>query len=245
MLGIIQQKTANLMKAAHQNFNKLEFKKTNRLAMLLNRHFALAQWKLYIIGVTLLLACPIFGLGTKALAADQPVMNSSNTNCNSKNFGTINKSSGVSRHPSLLYVQSAQELSVGEKRVIDEVCPQAKFFSTQILVTPGASYRISSEGKWKDGQMRGVGPEGWWFPPFHPFNRIPFRKMFILSGSVGASLKHAFVIGRDRTWTAPATLKQDRVLMLFPNDWDSKYDNNRSLGPLEGGPLRVTITRIS
>ena len=211
----------------------------------MNQNSALAQWKLHLIGVTLLLLCPIIGFGTKALAAEDPASISSAINCNSKNLHAANEPGGGSSQPSLIYVESARELSVGERREIDEICPQAKFFSTQILLTPGATYKITSEGKWKDGQMKGVGPEGWWFLPFHPFNRIPFRRMFILSGSVGASLKHAFIIGRDKTWTAPATLRRDRVLMLFPNDWDSKYGNNRSLGPLEGGPLRVTITRIS
>ena len=211
----------------------------------MNQNSALAQWKLHLIGVTLLLLCPIIGFGTKALAVEDPVTISSAISCNSKSLGAANRPGGGSSQPSLHYIESARELSVGERRVIDEICPQAKFFSTQILLTPGATYKITSEGKWKDGQMKGVGPEGWWFLPFHPFNRIPFRRMFILSGSVGASLKHAFIIGRDKTWTAPATLRRDRVLMLFPNDWDSKYGNNRSLGPLEGGPLRVTITRIS
>jgi len=233
------------MKAANQRLIKIVLKKTSRPEDLMNQNGALAQWKLHLIRVTLLLLCPIICLGTKTLAAEDPAIISSAINCNSRDLGAANKSGGGGSQPSLLYVESARELSIGESRVIDEVCPQAKFFSTQILLTPGASYKIASEGKWKDGQMKGVGPEGWWFLPFHPFNRIPFRRMFILSGSVGASLKHAFIIGRDKTWTAPATLKQDRVLMLFPNDWDSKYGNNRSLGPLEGGPLRVKVTRIS
>ena len=211
----------------------------------MNQKSALVQWKLHLISGTLLLLCPIFGLETRALAVEDPAIIASAIGCNSKNFGAAYKSGGGSSQVSPLHLDSARELSVGESRVIDEVCPQAKFFSTQILLTPGATYKITSDGKWKDGQMKPVGPEGWWFLPFHPFNRIPFRKMFILSGSVGASLKHAFIIGRDKTWTAPATLNHDRVLMLFPNDWDSKYGNNRSLSPREGGPLRVTVTRIS
>ena len=224
---------------------KIVLMKTRRPRDLMNQNSVLAQWKLHLIRGALLLLCPIIGFGTKALAAEDPASISSAINCNSKNLHAANEPGGGSSQPSLIYVESARELSVGERRVIDEVCPQAKFFSTQILLTPGATYKITSEGKWKDGQMKDVGPEGWWFLPFHPFNRIPFRRMFILSGSVGASLKHAFIIGCDKTWTAPATLRRDRVLMLFPNDWDSKYGNNRSLGPLEGGPLRVTITRIS
>jgi hypothetical protein len=224
---------------------KIAPKQARRPEDLMNQKSVLVQYKLHLISGTLLLFCPIIGFETRALAAEDPVIISSAINCNSKKLGAANKSGGGSSQPSLLYVESAQELSVGERRVIDEVCPQAKFFSTQILLTPGATYKITSEGKWKDGQMKPVGPEGWWFLPLHPFNRIPFRNMFILSGSVGASLKHAFIIGRDNTWTAPATLRRDRVLMLFPNDWDSKYGNNRSLSPLEGGPLRVTVTRIS
>jgi hypothetical protein len=71
--------------------------------------------------------------------------------------------------------------------------------------------------------------------------------MFVLSGSVGPTLEHAFVIGRKNTWTAPMVLPEGlgAELQLFPNDWDSKYDNNRSLSPAQGGPMRVTILRKS
>lgn len=141
---------------------------------------------------------------------------------------------------------AARELGVGEWLIIGEVCPREKFFPTSILVSPGATYVISAVGRWKDLWIT-AGPEGWWFPPFHPFNRIPWRRMFVLSGSVGPSLEHAFVIGRQTTWTAPMALPggMRAELQLFPNDWESKYDNNRSLSPAQGGPMRVTILRKS
>jgi hypothetical protein len=141
---------------------------------------------------------------------------------------------------------AARELEVGEWRIIGEVCPREKFFPTSVLLTPGATYEISAVGRWKDQWIR-TGPEGWWFPPFHPFNRIPWHRMFVLSGSVGPTLEHAFVIGRQSTWTAPMVLPEGMgaELQLFPNDWASKYDNNRSLSPAQGGPMRVTILRRS
>ncbi len=140
----------------------------------------------------------------------------------------------------------ARELEVGEWRIIGEVCPREKFFPTSVVLTPGASYVISAVGRWKDLWIR-TGPEGWWFPPFHPFNRIPWHRMFVLSGSIGPSLEHAFVIGRQITWTAPMVLPEGigAELMLFPNDLESMYYNNRSLAPAQGGPMRVTILRQS
>jgi len=139
-----------------------------------------------------------------------------------------------------------KELGVGEWHIIGEVCPREKFFPTSVLVTPGATYEISAVGRWKDQWIR-TGPEGWLFPPFQPFNRIPWRRMFVLSGSLGSSLENAFVIGRQTTWRAPmmpprGTLAETQV---FPNDWESKYDNNRSLSPVQGGPMRVTIRRVA
>jgi len=143
-------------------------------------------------------------------------------------------------------IPAARELEVGEWRIIGEVCPREKFFPTSVLLTPGATYEISAVGRWKDQWIR-TGPEGWWFLPFHPFNRIPWHRMFVLSGSVGLTLDHAFVIGRQTSWTAPTVLPEGMgaELQLFPNDWDSKYDNNRSLPPAQGGPMRVTILRKS
>jgi hypothetical protein len=141
---------------------------------------------------------------------------------------------------------AARELKVGEWRIIGEVCPREMFFPTSVLLTPGATYEISAVGRWKDLWIR-TGPEGWWFPPFHPFNRIPWHRMFVLSGSVGPTLEHAFVIGRQKIWTAPMVLPvgMGAELRLFPNDLESMYDNNRSLPPAQGGPMRVTILRKS
>lgn len=138
-----------------------------------------------------------------------------------------------------------RELGVGEWRILPEVCPRETFFPTSVLVTPGATYRISAAGLWRDLWIT-VGPEGWWFPPLHPFNRLPWRRMFVLSGSVGPSRKHTFVIGRLTTWTVPQDLPPGSAeqLMLFPNDWESKYDNNRALSSSRGGPMRVSIERL-
>jgi hypothetical protein len=68
------------------------------------------------------------------------------------------------------------ELGVGEWRILPDVCPREKFFPTSVLVTPGATYRISAAGRWRDLWIT-AGPDGWWFPPFHPFNRLPWRRI--------------------------------------------------------------------
>ena len=153
---------------------------------------------------------------------------------------------GKLAEPALMQARLGRELQVGESRIIEDVCPQEKFFPTSILVTPGATYEITAFGRWKDSWIK-TGPEGWWFLPFHPFNRIPWHRMFILSGSVGPSLEHVFIIGKHVSWTAPKVLPTGMAaeLQLFPNDWDSKYNNNASLPASEGGPMRVTILRKS
>lgn len=193
--------------------------------------------------VSLLLALlPIVAwLHVSGAAAEQPLFNSGGGLCllHGENAGKID----VSRREK---PPIARELGVGEWKILPEVCPREKFFPTSVLATPGATYRISATGRWKDSWIT-VGPEGWWFPPFHPFNRLPWRRMFVLSGSLGPSLKTTFVIARQSTWTAPADLASPAAdqLMLFPNDWDGKYDNNRALSPAQGGPMRVSIQRLS
>lgn len=186
-------------------------------------------------------AAVIIALPTSSSAADQPFSAPQAGLCiqDGPDAGKISEA-GRNELP------KAKILRVDEWRVISEICPREKFFPTSVIVSPGATYRISAVGRWKD-QWITAGPKGWWFPPFQAFNRIPWKRMFVLSGSVGSTLEYAFVIGEESTWTAPAKLPigTDAELQLFPNDWESKYDNNRSLRPAQGGPMRVTIKRLS
>lgn len=140
----------------------------------------------------------------------------------------------------------ATELRVGEWRILPEVCPRENFFPAFVLATPGATYRISATGRWKDSWIT-AGPEGLWFSPSNPFYRLPWRPMFVLSRILGPSPKTTFVIARQSTWMVPSDLASPALdeLMLVPNDWDGKYDNNRALSPAQGGPLRVSIQRLS
>jgi hypothetical protein len=113
-------------------------------------------------------------------------------------------------------------------------------------VTPGATYRISAVGRWKDWWIIS-GPEGYWLPLVPAGNRLRWKRMFVLSGSVGRGSALRFVIGRSREWQAPESLPEDgdRRLYLFPNDWEGMYHNNRMVPAEKGGPLRVSIRRIS
>jgi hypothetical protein len=187
------------------------------------------------------LAVAILVLPAACFAADQPFLVAQANLCvhDGPNAGRLSDE-GRNQLP------KANMLEVGEWRIIPEICPREKFFPTSVIVSPGATYRISAVGRWKDLWITS-GPKGWWFPPFQPFNRIPWQRMFVLSGSVGSTLKHTFVIGDGLTWTAPAKLPtgSDAELQLFPNDWESKYENNRALLPAQGGPMRVTIRRLS
>jgi hypothetical protein len=63
---------------------------------------------------------------------------------------------------------------------------------------------------------------------------------------VGQRLDKAFPVGGGCEWTAPAEAAHwsDRQLYFFANDWPDRYDNNQPLPPSQGGPLRVTVTRL-
>lgn len=137
------------------------------------------------------------------------------------------------------------ELTPGAMATIPAVCPAELHFPTGVIVTPGATYQIDSQGLWKDGWIK-VGPEGWRGLLLEARNRLRWKPFFLLGGSIGQSDKHLFPIGRGRRWTAPSTLPldSDRGLYLFANDWPGMFHNNRTVLDSEGGPLRVTILRI-
>lgn len=122
------------------------------------------------------------------------------------------------------------ELQPGAMATVPAVCPAERYFPTGVLLTPGATYQIDSQGLWRDG-----------------WNRLHWQPFFQLGGAIGPSEQHLFSIGRGRRWTAPTTLPPDadRQLYLFANDWPGMLHNNRSVPDEDGGPLRVTISRLN
>ena len=137
------------------------------------------------------------------------------------------------------------ELDVGATITIPAVCPAERYFPTGVLVTPGASYQISAQGKWQDGWIK-VGAGGWNGLFLEAWNRLAWKPFFLLGGAIGASERQLFPIGAGRTWKAPISLaeKNNRQLYLFANDWPGKYGNNRAVADSAGGPLRVSIRRL-
>lgn len=138
------------------------------------------------------------------------------------------------------------ELPPGALATVPAVCPAERYFPTGVLLTPGATYQIDAQGLWQDGWIR-VGPEGWPGLLLQAWNRLRWRPFFFLGGSMGPSEHHLFPIGRGRLWTAPTAVPPDadRQLYLFANDWPGMLHNNRTVPDEEGGPLRVTISRIN
>jgi hypothetical protein len=139
-----------------------------------------------------------------------------------------------------------RELAIGEWATVPAVCPGELYFPSGVLVTPGATYRISAQGMWKDLWIHS-GPQGWNGLLLQAGNRLRWGRMFALCGSIGEDDEQIFLIGSGRDWTAPATLPEgsDLQLYLFPNDWKGMYHNNRALEGDQGGPMRVTIRRLS
>lgn len=137
------------------------------------------------------------------------------------------------------------ELQPGAMATVPAVCPAERYVPTGVLLTPGATYQFDAEGLWQDGWIR-VGPDGWPGLFLQAWNRLRWKRFFLLCGSIGPSEQHLFPIGRCHRWTAPTTLPPDtdRHLHLFANDWPAMLYNNRSVPDDKGGPLRVTICRV-
>ena len=140
-------------------------------------------------------------------------------------------------------------LQIGETAVVRSVDPQCKYYPSQVIVEPSATYQFDSTGYWKDGILPPCGPDGWPGLVLQAGNRLPWRRFFLLCGCLGMSDQHAFGIGTHRVWTAPAERQAgiDHQLFLFANDWPLQpfLNNNREINGSQGGPLRVTIRRLS
>lgn len=139
-----------------------------------------------------------------------------------------------------------RQLVPGEVSPDVEVDPRDLYCPSGIEIVPGALYRFEAAGKWKDSWII-CGPEGWHGLLLEAGNRLPWRRVFLLCGAVGKSLEGAFPIGVGRQWTAPAEDGRwpDRQLYFFANDWPSKYANNHPLPEEQGGPLRVSVSRLT
>ena len=172
-------------------------------------------------------------------AGTEPLDNSGRIPCDA--FGRI-APSGLDS----LEQRPPAELLPGAMVTVPAVCPAERYFPTGVLLTPGATYQIDAQGRWQDGWIR-IGPNGWPGPIIEAWNRLPWKRFFLLGGAIGRSEAHLFPIGQSRRWTAPSTLAQvkNNELYLFANDWPGMLHNNRSVPDVKGGPLRVSITRLS
>ena len=184
-----------------------------------------------------------FSAGVVALphviqAGSEPFDNRGRIGCDSK--GLIADSKEKAKR-----LVSSVELLPGAMATVPAVCPAEKYFPTGVMLTPGATYQIDAQGLWMDWWIK-VGPEGWPGLLLQAWNRLRWKPFFMLVGSIGKSDDHLIPIGRGRRWIAPSTLRldSDRNLYLFANDWLGLLHNNRSVPDDEGGPLRVTISRI-
>jgi len=139
-------------------------------------------------------------------------------------------------------------LKPGEMVVVQSVNPRCIYYPTQVVVEPGAVYEFDSVGFWKDGWLPKCGPEGWPGLILQANNRLPGRRFFLLCGTMGKTDRTSFAIGTHRQWTAPSMgIGEDNKLYLYANDWPQKYfqSNNNEIDPADGGPLRVSILRVS
>lgn len=114
--------------------------------------------------------------------------------------------------------------------------------ATFVVIKPGMEYLFVAKGCWADWLI-GCGANGWGpdWNPLNYFNRIKWKPIFTLCGSIGANWNdptRTFVIGEQASWTAPSSLQdlneESRRLYLFANDWQSRYGNNK-------GQLTVNI----
>ena len=212
----------------------------------MHNHKPVAIKRRRFLGNTLIAAGAVTG------AALSPRIGAGQTNAADRS-GSENAGKGVLNQaqvpcdPSLPWPENGvtSEMSVGEIRQIASINPLPYYYPTLIRLTPGAEYRFSADGSWADGKIT-ASPDGWLAFILEAGARLPFRRLFLLCGSVGRTDRRIFAIGSGRVWKAPATdqMPQDRQLYLFPNDWKVKwvYRNNREI---PGKPLRVTVHRLS
>lgn len=134
-------------------------------------------------------------------------------------------------------------LQLEESRTF-RVDPRERYFPTGILLSPGASYRFAASGLWADW-TKVCGRMGWTRGWLTRFARVKDAAIFQLCGAVGRRRTHLFATVEDQSWTAPDPLPLgDQQLYLFANDWWIAYFNNAEVDKQDGGPMRVTVTRV-
>lgn len=142
----------------------------------------------------------------------------------------------------------------GEDRkvtVIDkvDVDPYQMNIETKVVLEGGVTYKFEAKGCWMDWFLA-CGPDGWGpdWKLFTSRNRMKGQPFFKLCGNIGKDEGTNFDIGSNREWEAPIDIDDlpldERRLNLFANDWETKYENNETLNPKDGGPLTVKISRL-
>lgn len=126
-----------------------------------------------------------------------------------------------------------------------EVDPRRHYVRTGITLEPGQRYTFTATGKWKDWKET-CDHHGWHTGWMTHFARVKGVALFRLCGAIGKNDRNLFAIDTTQPWTVPETLPADgdHQLYLFANDGRWLYFNNHALSPEEGGPTRVTITRV-
>lgn len=202
------------------------------------RELTLANLGLRSLSVPIALLLMAGSAPSGLLAGSEPFDNSGRIPCDAK--GRI-APSGLET----LGQRTPAELPPGAMVTIPAVCPAERYFPTGVLITPGATYLIAAQGRWQDGWIR-IGPNGWPGLLLEAWNRLPWKRFFLLGGAIGRSEAHLFPIGQNLRWTAPSTLDEGAAseLYLFANDWPGMLHNNRSVPDVKGGPLRVSITHL-
>ena len=137
------------------------------------------------------------------------------------------------------------DFTATESRTI-RVDPRELHVPTGITLKPGQHYTFTATGKWKDW-FKTCDHRGWHHGWMTRFARVKGAPLFQLCGAIGRDDRNLFVIDTSQPWTVPDNLPagDDQQLYLFANDWRMMYLNNRELPPEEGGPMRVTITRVA
>lgn len=141
------------------------------------------------------------------------------------------------------------KLDIGESRTV-EVDPRQHYVATNVVVVGGERYGFQAQGYWQDDWIPPCDANGWdglfalvgLVARFR--SRVPAAQIFQLCASLGRDLVRAFPVGTGLEWAVPHSVGADIELFVFANDWPDKYGNNHVLSEMEGGPMKVTITRL-
>jgi len=113
------------------------------------------------------------------------------------------------------------------EKKIEAVC---RWNKTGFHVKAGKTYRFHASGEWDDlsHHCKADGyPSPWYLSPWVVIRRVPSARWFALIGTVEGADR--FVIGIDRTWTAP----RDGELWCYANDVWFMYFNNSGFVTLQ------------